>query len=139
MNMEPQELTAGHRTRRQTVFGLLFCISVLAGCGEQRAAPVDPVLARKTLQDVMEHWKSGGNLDELRKQSPEIVVQEMWWSDGRKLLSYRIADEGRVEDANWFCDVELQVESADGKEPVMKTFTYVVGTDPVLTVFRAIL
>ncbi len=115
--------------------GLLF----LTGCGEPRAAAVDPVLAKTSLLDVMEHWKKGRAMEELRKQDPEIVVQEMWWSDGRKLLSYQIVGEGRVEDANWFCDVELQVSTGEGKEPITKTFTYVVGTDPVITVFRAIL
>lgn len=115
--------------------GLLF----LTGCGEPRAAAVDAVLAKTSLREVMEHWKNGGAMEELRKRDSEIVVQEMWWSDGRKLLSYQIIGEGRVEDANWFCDVELQVSAGDGKEPIKKTFTYVVGTDPVITVFRAIL
>lgn len=124
---------------RRIAFVLLFGLLATVGCGEQRAAPVDPVLARKSLVDVMEHWKSGGAIDELRKRQPEIVAQEMWWSQGRKLISFQLLGEGRVEDANWFCDVELEVADGDGKEPVKKTFSYVIGTDPVITVFRAIL
>ena len=124
---------------RRIAFVLLFGIIAAVGCREQRAAPVDPVLAKKSLVDVMEHWKNGGAIDELRKRQPEIVAQEMWWSQGRKLIGFQLVGEGRVEDANWFCDVELEVSEGDGKEPVKKTFTYVIGTDPVITVFRAIL
>lgn len=124
---------------KRIAFVLLFGIVTAVGCGEQRAAPVDPVLAKKSLVDVMEHWKSGGAIDDLRKQQPEIVAQEMWWSQGRKLIGFQLVGEGRVEDANWFCDVELEVSEGDGKAPVKKTFTYVIGTDPVITVFRAIL
>lgn len=124
---------------KHIAFVLLFGIVAAIGCGEQRAAPVDPVLAKKSLVDVMEHWKNGGAIDELRKRNPEIVAQEMWWSQGRKLIGFQLIGEGRVEDANWFCDVELEVSEGDGKEPVKKTFTYVIGTDPVITVFRAIL
>lgn len=125
-------------TKRMS-FVLLFGIVAAIGCGEQRAAPVDPVLAKKSLVDTMEHWKSGGAIEELRKRQPEIVAQEMWWSQGRKLIGFQLVGEGRVEDANWFCDVELEVSDGHGKEPVKKTFTYVIGTDPVITVFRAIL
>jgi hypothetical protein len=127
----------GYR-RRLTL--LLICTMMMCGCGgEPRAAPVDLAVARVTLEDVMEHWKSGGKIDDLRNRKPEVVVQEALWSDGRKLLDYSLVGDGRPEDANWFCEVELTLESDGGKEPVKKKLTYVVGTDPVLTVFRAIL
>jgi hypothetical protein len=35
--------------------------------------------------------------------------------------------------------VDLTLKAKDGGEPVHKTVTYVVGTDPVLTVFHALL
>jgi hypothetical protein len=119
---------------------LLICTMLICGCGgEPRAAPVDLAVARVTLEQVMEHWKSGGKIDDLRSRKPEVVVQEALWSDGRKLLDYSLVGEGRPEDANWFCEVELTLESDGGNEPIKKKITYVVGTDPVLTVFRAIL
>ncbi|MBL8819211.1 MAG: hypothetical protein JNL58_24485 [Planctomyces sp.] len=118
---------------------LLSAMSIIAGCGEQRAAPVDVAIAKASLTDVMEHWKGGGSIEDLREREPEIVAQEALWSAGRRLLTYEVKGEGRVEDANWFCEVELTLEAEDGGEPVKKTMTYVIGTDPVLTVFRAIL
>lgn len=117
----------------------LSLVSFVVGCGEQRAAPVDAALARASLQEVLDHWKSGGAIEDLRKREPEIVAQEALWSGGRKLLSYQLIGEGRVEDANWFCEVELTLANVKGDEPEKKTLTYVIGTDPVLTVFRAIL
>jgi len=111
----------------------------MSGCGEQRAAPVNVELARSTLLEVLEHWKKGGTIDELRQRSPEIVVQESLWSGGRKLQDFELVDDGRAQDANWFCDVELTLAPENGEEPTQKTFTYAIGTDPVLTVFRAML
>ncbi len=118
---------------------LLSAMSIMIGCGEERAAPVDVTVAKASLMEVMDHWKSGGSIDDLRKRDPEIVVQEALWSGGRRLLNYQLLGEGRVEDANWFCDVELTLAPQEGSEPMKKTLTYVIGTDPVLTVFRAIL
>lgn len=118
--------------------GAALCLAG-SGCGPTRAAPVDVDLARDTLNKVLQHWQQGGTIDELRSASPEIVVQEPLWSNGNKLLQFALVDEGREEDANWYCEVELTLESAEGGEPAKKSVTYVVGTDPVLTVFHAIL
>lgn len=116
----------------------LVCF-VASGCGEQRAAPVNVELARSTLLEVLEHWKKGGTIDELRRRSPEIVVQEALWSGGQKLQDFALVDDGRAQDSNWFCDVELTLASENGEEPTKKTLAYAIGTDPVLTVFRAML
>lgn len=123
------------------------CLSIVAGLsllvtgcgGEPRAADVDVDIARATLIQVLDHWKQGGNCDDFRKQTPEIVVQESFWSDGRVLVGYALVGEPRAENANWFCDVELTLTKGDGGESQKKTVTYAVGTDPVITVFRAML
>lgn len=72
-------------------------------------------------------------------QQPEIVVQEILWSQGNKLLEYSFVGEGRAEDANWFCEATLTLQSPTTGKSQKKSVTYVVGTDPVLTVFHAIL
>ncbi len=119
----------------------LICTALwitLSGCGGPRNKPVKVDLAKTTLNQVLEHWKSGGNMDDLQKWSPKIVVQEMQWTNGAKLQEYRIIGEGRAEDASWWCELELTLVPAAGGEPTKKNFTYIVGTDPVLTVFRAV-
>ena len=124
---------------RANVMILAITFLSTTGCGEQRAAPVNVELARSTLTDVLEHWKTGGTIDELRSRSPEIIVQEAIWTNGRTLEDFILIDNGREEDANWYCEVELTLAPKDGNEPTKKKVTYVVGTDPVLTVFHAIL
>lgn len=126
-------------SQRQTLCwcGVLCC--VLLGCGGPvRAKPVQSDLARKTLVEVLDHWKSGGNIEELRKRKPEIVAQEFFWTKGMKLQEYRLLDEGRSENANLRCEVELTLVSEDGGAPTKKTVNYLIGTDPVLTVFREV-
>jgi len=128
------------RTRRGMALSLCAVLWLAAaGCGPVRARPVVVDLARETLTKVLDHWKKGGAIDELRQSRPEIVVQEPLWAKGNKLLDYTVVDQGRVEDANWYCEVELTLEPSEGGKPAKKKVTYVVGTDPVLTVFHAIL
>lgn len=105
------------------------------GCaGGYRNAPVEPDLARSTLNTALSAWKSGSTVDSLRAQSPEIVVQDTDWSKGAKLVDFEVLGAGEPVDANLVAKVELSLES--GGKPVSKTVTYVVGTSPVLTVFR---
>lgn len=120
----------------------LICTAMLlivSGCGPTRARPVNVELAKSTLIDVLDHWKSGGSMDELQSSSPEIVVQDASWTKGQQLQDYQLIGDGKAEDANWFCEVELTFKASGGGGKSKKTVTYVVGTDPVLTVFRAIL
>ncbi len=118
---------------------IMVIVFVLSGCGPVRARPVKVEVARQTLIKVLEHWQNGGTIEQLRTERPEIVAQEPLWSTDKKLVEYTLLDEGRAEDANWFCEVELSL-SIDGSDKlVKKKVTYVVGTDPVLTVFHAIL
>jgi len=113
---------------------------ISVGCGgPQRAAPVDVELAETTLIRVLEHWQDGGAMEDFRQQSPEIVVQEALWSDGHTLQKFELTGSARAENANWFCEVDLTVVPPDGAKPRQRKVTYAVGTDPVLTVFHAML
>src|SRR5690606_32785090 len=107
--------------------------------GPPRAAPVDVMVAEATLLHVLQHWQAGGSIQDLRQHTPEIVVQEALWSGGHTLQDFALTGQARAENANWFCDVELTVVPPDGGEPTTRTVTYAVGTDPVLTVFHAML
>ncbi|MGV3484450.1 MAG: hypothetical protein ACO1RT_08530 [Planctomycetaceae bacterium] len=118
---------------------LLVALASLSACSQPRAAAVGPALAKATLVKVLEHWRQGGTIDELRQGTRPVVVQEAHWSNGQVLQEFNIVDDGRIEDANLFSEVELTLQAPGGGDAVKKTVTYVVGTDPVLTVFRAIL
>jgi len=116
---------------------LVLCSLLLTGCssGPYESAPVNPDKARETLTTALESWKNGVTTEDLRQQTPSIVVQDFDWMGGVKLLDYEVLDEGNPESANLVSQVKLSLEDKDGAKSE-KTVTYLVGTAPVLTVFR---
>ena len=115
---------------------VLVIAAAIGGCGgPARAKPVEPALARATLRDVLESWKNGKQPQELQSATPKVVVQDPDWLVGKRLVSYQILDNGEARDANLLCRVKLVVEDPTNGQSEF-TATFVVGTDPVLTVFR---
>jgi hypothetical protein len=108
-----------------------------AGCGSgpRRAGPVDVELARESLRAALESWKKGEPPEALRDHYPSITIQDMDWKSGYALVSYEIRDGEKEDACNLHCPVRLTVRDLQGKE-VKKPVTYVIGTDPVITVFR---
>jgi hypothetical protein len=125
-------------SENRALFGWLAALGLIAlGCGprHQTAAPVNVETARQTLQSVLESWQRGEKLDSWRQHDPEVVIQDMDWSADAKLKEFEILGDGEPRDANLYCKVKLVFnEQVQGKTE--KEVTYVVGTDPVLTVFR---
>jgi len=113
--------------------GVLF----VGGCGTgpRRAGPVDVELARESLRSALESWKKGEPPEALRERYPSITIQDMDWKTGCVLVNYEIRDGEKEDASNLHCPVRLTVRDAQGKE-VKKPVTYVIGTDPVITVFR---
>jgi hypothetical protein len=111
----------------------------LAGCstGPKTAAPVEPTRARAALVATLDAWKAGRPIDSMPQADPPVVAQDFDWIAGAKLDAYTVLDDGKPEDANLRVRVQLTVRPAGGAAPVKKTVAYVVGTDPKLTVFRA--
>jgi len=109
----------------------------LAGCGSgpYESAPVNASIARDTLNAALESWKEGASIESLKDDFPSIVVQDFDWSGGAKLLDYEVLDDGKPESANLVAQVKLSLEDNEGTKSE-KTVTYLVGTAPVLTVFR---
>lgn len=115
--------------------GLLGVFIITVGCGEAANVPVEPGLARETLTKTLQHWKGGGSSQECQTWTPPVVVGASQWSDNAKLLDFKIVDE-RPLDSNLFVNVELTLEVAGRRETTIEQ--YCVGTEPVLTVFRAL-
>jgi hypothetical protein len=105
------------------------------GCAPSKAAPVNAELARASLRTALEGWKSGDRPDQMQSRSPSIVVQDVDWEAGNTLVEYDVAGDGKDDDANLRCPVTLTVKERTGRE-VKKRVRYVVGTSPVITVFR---
>lgn len=117
--------------------GAILAGIVLAGCqsGPYESAPVDAGKARATLTKALDSWKAGESVDSLQAASPAIVVQDFDWSAGKKLVGYEVLGPGKAVDANLLAQVRVTLEDHQGKT-TEKTVHYVVGTAPVLTVFR---
>ncbi|MBA3313267.1 MAG: hypothetical protein M3552_04685 [Planctomycetota bacterium] len=114
-------------------------LACLGGCQNGLvAAPVDVSVAQQTLTRVLDGWKAGATVESFQTETPPVVVQDRDWQTGLALIDYESRSPGKAFDANLHCDVTLTLRDADGKE-VKKDVIYIVGTDPVLTVFRQIL
>jgi hypothetical protein len=119
-----------------------LCVAALAaGCGSgtgQSPHPVQPDLARNTLQEVLQSWKDGETIDSWREHDPQVVVQDLDWMAGRKLQNFEILDGDEAVDANLHCQVRLTLNDPDARQ-AEQTVTYLVTTSPKLTVFREII
>lgn len=118
-----------------TCAAALVIMSAGCGTGTQRAGAVDPEAARAALKEALQEWKLGTAPSALRESTPSITVQDLDWERGCKLLEYEVLEAGRDDDANLRITVRLVVKEPDGRE-AEKQVKYVVGTDPLITVFR---
>ena len=127
------------KRRPSTTWWLFLLTASLAmlGCSSRTrtARPVNEHAAREALATVLEAWKAGVASQELQIRSPKIVVQDMSWLGGAKLKEFEILDGAKRIDANLHCPVRLHLSTPEGKESQQEV-VYVVGTDPVITVFR---
>jgi hypothetical protein len=130
-----------HLNRSIRFFSVLLCVCTLViwvGCGKaKRAAKVDEALAVETLHRTLKSWQSGKKVDAGQSERPPVIAQENDWSEGLVLEEYEILSQQR-RDANLFISVRLKLRdgNSENAEPVTKNRTYIVGTSPVLTVFR---
>jgi hypothetical protein len=82
----------------------------------------------------MEAWKNGKKPEDLKDGNPSIVVSDADWQAGRKLVSYKVGAE-RDGGYNLHCTVDLVTTDDKGAEQPLQV-TYVIGTSPVITIFR---
>ena len=112
------------------VFGL-FAIAGISACGFGQAPVVNEAIARDSLVAFLDAWTEGETPDDLR---PEIIGKDAAWQPGNKLVNYEILGERKLG-TSLHVLTKLTIEGADGKKKT-PTANYVVGTHPVITVFR---
>jgi hypothetical protein len=110
----------------------LACVFV-SGC-EHKNLPVTPDLAKQSLEAALESWKRGESPEALAARTPPVTVGDFAWREGRKLTDFRVVGEPRNAGFNVSIDVELTF--GDAKGAAAEQATYVVGTDPTITIFR---
>ena len=107
-----------------------------AGCSwSPIASPVDAPRARQALVVALDGWKKGDAPSALKNALPAMTVQDLDWLGGSKLLGYQIEGDGKAAGANLHIPAKLTLRTPQGNE-IRKDVTYIVGTSPILTVFR---
>lgn len=114
---------------------LLTCSFMgLSGCEQNaRSLTVDKAGARQACQTFLTAWKDGKQIADLR---PKITGRDSDWEAGKTLESFEILPEERTDGANLFLKVRRTVKPPQGA-PEKQEVEFVVGTSPVVTVFRS--
>ncbi len=111
-------------------------VVALVGCGPSGAAnlSLNKDVAHKSLKTFLDAWTSGETVEALQSKSPKIVGHDVSWEAGQKLVRYELGAESD-DGANLHVKVELVLGTEGGQES-SQSATYIVGTSPVITVFR---
>jgi hypothetical protein len=118
------------------LIGVLLLISA-SGCGQVSARDlrVDTDSARTSLQVFLETWKNGQDASALKQPPAAIHGTDDDWGRGFKLVEFRVLPDEFNDGANLHLKTELVLKEGRGR-PRKSRVTYVVGTSPVVTVFR---
>jgi hypothetical protein len=110
------------------------CLVIAAGCGHNaRSLNLDKDVARQSLSKFLDCWKAGGEPNALQSDSPAIVGHDTDWDSGKKLVSFKLSAE-TDDGTNMHITTELVL--SDGRGQAAKAVDYIVGTSPVITIFR---
>jgi hypothetical protein len=109
-------------------------VALAAGACRQtsRDLSLDEARAREACKTVLEAWQAGKQPADLK---PDIIASDYVWLSGQKLVSFEVLPEEFNDGTNLHINVALTLQDADGKEKKSNAL-YIVGTSPVVTVFR---
>lgn len=123
----------------QRALGALVLLALVAGavgCEQgARRLSLDKDLARESFVTFLEAWKQGERPAALNERSPQIIAGDADWNAGRKLVGYRVLGTESDDGTNLHTTAALVVLDANGREHKQQV-TYIVGTSPVVTIFR---
>jgi hypothetical protein len=86
------------------------------------------------LTQALDAWKAGRSAVDMRNDSPEVVVGDSDWKQGRKLVAYEIGS-GMFDGKNLRVPVTLTLAQPPRGNRKFAV-NYIVGTKPVATLFR---
>jgi hypothetical protein len=112
---------------------IVASLVVFAGCGSS-GVPATEEAARAALASALDAWKSGRKVEEMRGQSPEVIVRDTDWKLGRRLVGYEIG-QGTFDGKSLRVPVTLTI-ALPSRSSRKLVAHYIVGTKPVVTVFR---
>ena len=107
-----------------------------AGCSTSKIPPeTDAARGREVLKTVLDTWKRGGTIDELKKGTPAAQVRDPDWAAGHKLTDYEIAPEDGRLGVDLLLTVKLTLTRADGRVQEKKV-SYIVAIGAATVVAR---
>lgn len=121
--------------RRCLAGAVALTLAFLPGCGGATPHTADATQAQEALHKVLDAWKAGDTPEKLAEQTPPIRVSDVDWTQGFKLVSYQLGEEGRLVGFDMNYAVVLELKSPKGKA-VKKKAVYTVTTHPELLVLR---
>jgi hypothetical protein len=87
------------------------------------------------MKTVLETWKRGGTVEELKSGSPPVTARDPDWSAGSKLTNYEIAEGDARAGVDLVLTVKLALVRPDGNTQEKKV-NYTVGIGSSTVVFR---
>jgi len=119
------------RTVCFTLCSLLLCFAAGCGSAETPTHPLNPVIARSSVERALQAWRDGRKPADLK---PDIIIGDSAWEQGRRLVDFRVlTDEETTDGSNLHIRV-LRTFEGNGAKNESK-ITYIVGTHPVVTIF----
>lgn len=122
-------------TLRSLAFVSLANLFWLVGCSGPQVPISDKAQAKKVAEQVLDAWKSGSAMDEMKDLSPPIIVSEDLWRKNVILNAYSFNGEGSMLGPNVRFEIQLKYNDGGGRD-VERAFAYLVTTTPVITFFR---
>ncbi len=112
---------------------ILWC-GVVAGCSRSaRSLSLSQPKAKEACAAFLTAWKEGKKVGDL---VPQITGRDSDWETGKKLEAFEILPEEHSDGTNLHLKVSRILKDDKGRQ-INDEVAYVVGTSPVVTVFRS--
>ena len=115
------------------VFAFAIALVMCSGCSP-KPKKSDVGSATEAINAALTGWKSGKSPTEFTTES-KIVVGDIQWESGAKLVDFQIDDMPHDDGRNFHFTTRLTVTTVAG-ETVQSQSKFIVATNPVVTVFR---
>lgn len=110
-----------------------LCMTAI-GCGHSgHNLSLDESKAKNACASFLNAWKDGKKSADLK---PGITGKDEDWEAGKKLDSFELLPNQRSDGVNLRVPVRIVLKDDAGAESQQQV-TYIVGTSPVVTVFRS--
>ena len=111
----------------------MLCM-VMAGCSRSaRSLSLNQPKAREACTEFLKAWQNGKKVGDL---APKIIGRDSDWDAGKKLDAFELLPEEHSDGTNLHLKVRRIVKDGQGRS-INQEVAYVVGTSPVITVFRS--